>query len=46
MGLSKQTQEESKDCLEKLEDTPGVFRDPEGKDLTCIAMSSYYLLYR
>jgi len=46
VGLIKRTQEEGEACLESLEDTSIVLNDLEGKDLLCMAMSSYYLLYR
>lgn len=42
----KHSQEESKACLECLEDSSIALNDLEGKELLCTAMSSYYLLYR
>lgn len=40
------TQEESKACLECLEDPSLALNNLEDKELLCTAMSSYYLLYR
>ncbi|MDF2634388.1 MAG: hypothetical protein K0R78_1262 [Pelosinus sp.] len=39
-------QEDGKACLESLEDSSIALNDLEEKELLCIAMSSYYLLYR
>lgn len=46
MGLIKHDQEEGEALLGSLEGTGILLSDFKEKELHCIAISSYYLLYR